>query len=59
MADYFIDFPTRASQSRWNPAAQIDAFMHGLWDYIKDHLVSHKVPSSLDDIVDLVVCIDP
>lgn len=55
VADSSTDFRTRANQSRWNPAAQIDAIMHKLSDYIKDKVVSHKVPSSLDDIVDLSV----
>lgn len=41
-----------------NLAAQIDTIMHRLLDYIKDELVSHKVPSSLNDLVELAIYID-
>lgn len=58
VADFSIDFRIRASRSGWNPAAQIDAFMHGLADYIKEELVSHEVPSSFDNIIDLAIRID-
>lgn len=33
VADYSIDFRTRASQSSWNSSALHDAFHHGLADY--------------------------
>ncbi|KAJ8257933.1 hypothetical protein GJAV_G00191290 [Gymnothorax javanicus] len=36
VADYSIDFRTRASRSRWNPKAQVDAFLHDLADYLKE-----------------------
>ncbi|KAJ8290599.1 hypothetical protein GJAV_G00015110 [Gymnothorax javanicus] len=47
-----------ATWSRWNTAAQMDAFLHGLDDYLKDELVSYKVPPTLDGIIELVIRID-
>lgn len=58
VADYSIDFRTRASLSSWNSAAQVDAFLHSLAEYIKDELVSHEVPSTLDGIIELAIRID-
>ena len=58
VADYSIDFRTQASRGGWNSSAQIDAFVHGLADYIKDGLVPHELPSSLDDIIALATRID-
>ncbi|CAJ1081228.1 hypothetical protein LDENG_00284880 [Xyrichtys novacula] len=58
VADYSIDFRTRASQSGWNSAALRDAFLHGLADYIKDELVSHDTSLTLDGVIDLAVRID-
>ena len=58
VADYSIDFRTRASMSSWNPAALVDAFHHGLAEYIKDELVSHEVPTTLDGIIELAIRID-
>jgi len=36
VADFSIDFHTKACQSDWNSLALRDAFLHGLADYIKD-----------------------
>ena len=58
MADYSIDFRTRASQSSWNSSALCEAFLHGLADYIKDELVSHDTPITLDGVIDLAIRID-
>ncbi len=58
VADYSIDFRTRASQSRWNSSALCDAFLHGLADYIKDELVSHDTPLTLDGVIDLAIRIN-
>lgn len=58
VADYAIDFHTQASQSGWNPTAQVDALMQGLSVYIKDELGTHEVPSSLDVLIGLAVHID-
>lgn len=53
VADYAIDFRTQGRRSNWNPAAQCDAFLHGLAPYIKDKLVSFDLPASLDGIIEL------
>lgn len=58
VADYSIDFRTRASHSSWNSSALSDAFLHGLADYIKDELVSHDTPVTLDGVIDLAIRID-
>lgn len=58
VADFSIDFRTLASQSSFNPEALVQAFLHSLADYIKDELVSHDPPSTLDAAIDLAVRID-
>ncbi|CAB1460184.1 unnamed protein product [Pleuronectes platessa] len=42
-----------ASSSEWNQAAQCDAFLMGLADYIKDELISYELRSTLDGIIEL------
>ncbi len=59
MADYSIDFRTRARLSHWNSDALVDAFLHGLADYIEDELVSHDVPPTLDRVIEQAIRIDP
>lgn len=58
VADYSIDFRTLARRSPWNMAALVDVFFASLADYIKDELVSHERPSTLDDAIALAVRID-
>ncbi len=58
VADYSIDFRTLASHSSWNSEALVDAFLHGLADYVKDELVSHNVPLTLDGVIELAIRID-
>lgn len=58
VADYSIDFRTLARRSTWNMAAQTDAFLHSLAGYIKDELVSHEPPKTLDEAIALAVRID-
>uniref|UniRef100_A0A8C5GZJ6 CCHC-type domain-containing protein n=1 Tax=Gouania willdenowi TaxID=441366 RepID=A0A8C5GZJ6_GOUWI len=58
VSGYSIDFRTRALQSQWNAAAQTDAYLLGLNDYIKDELVSHDLPSSLDKLIELATRLD-
>ena len=58
VADFSIDFRTRARQSDWNAAALRDAFLHGLADYIKDELVSYLLPSTFDKLIVLTVRLD-
>ena len=58
VADFSIDFRTLASRSSWNSEALVHAFLHSLADYIKDELVSHEQPPTLDDAIALAVRID-
>lgn len=58
VADYAIDFRTRARLSDWNAAAQCDAFLNGLAPYVKDELVSFDLPSSLDGLIELTSRLD-
>ncbi|KAF7641874.1 hypothetical protein LDENG_00269710 [Lucifuga dentata] len=58
VTDYAIDFRIRAQQSDWNMAALCDAFLNGLADYIKDELVSHNLPTTLDGLIELSTRID-
>lgn len=58
VADYSIDFRTLARRSSWNGAALVDAFLHSLADYVKDELVSHDQPSTLNEAIALAVRID-
>ena len=58
VADHSIDFRTRALRSSWNMEALVNVFYHSLADYIKDQLVSHDQPTTLDDAIALAVRID-
>lgn len=58
VSDFSIDLRTKARLSSWNEGALCDAFLHGLSDYIKVELVSHALPSSLDDDITLATNID-
>ena len=58
VADYSIDFRTLASRSLWNMPALVDAFLNSLSNYLKDELVSHDQPRTLDDAIALTVRID-
>lgn len=53
VADYSIDFRTKARSSDFSMVALRDAFMHGLVDNIKDELVSYPLPSTLDEVIEL------
>ncbi|KAL2079755.1 hypothetical protein ACEWY4_001986 [Coilia grayii] len=58
VADYSIDFRTIASRSHWNEEALVDAYLHSLAEYMKDELVSHESPTTLDDAIALSIRID-
>jgi len=58
VADFAIDFRTRARQSGWNSSALCDAFLHGLADMVKDELVSYDLPSTLDELIILATRVD-
>ena len=51
VSDFAIDFRTQARRSNWNMTAMCDAFIHGLSDYIKDELISHELPTTLDGVM--------
>ena len=57
VVDYAIDFRIQFRLSEWNQAAQVDAFLLGLADYVRDELVSLDWPSSLEDIIVLYMCV--
>ncbi|KAL2083550.1 hypothetical protein ACEWY4_021323 [Coilia grayii] len=58
VADFSIDFRTIASKSHWNTEALVDAYLHSLADYIKDELVAHETPATLDEAIALTIRID-
>lgn len=49
--DYAIEFRTLATESRWNNAALVNAFVNGLFQRIKDQLIFHDLLDELDSIV--------
>lgn len=56
--DYAIEFRTLAADSGWNAASLCDAFLFGLSDTLKDHLVPLELPSDLDTLISLAIKID-
>lgn len=58
VADFAIDFRTRARESSWNSSAFCEAFLHSLADYIKGEMVSYELPTSLDGLIELATRID-
>ncbi|KAK1795483.1 hypothetical protein P4O66_010647 [Electrophorus voltai] len=56
--DYVIEFRTLVAESGWNPTVLTAAFHQGLSEELKDELVHRDTPASLDDLIDLVLCID-
>ena len=58
VADHSIDFRTRAMRTSWNMEALVNVFYHSLADYIKDELVSHDQPTTLDEAIALAIRID-
>ena len=58
VADYAIDFRTRASQCDWHPSGLCDVFRHGLAPYMKDELAIRKTPPTLDRVIELATHID-
>lgn len=56
--DFSIDFRTLANHSHWGPEALVAVYLHSLADYLKDELVSHAPPTSLDEAIALTARID-
>lgn len=58
VSDYSIAFQIWALQSQWNDAAQTDAHLLDVNEYVKDELVSYELPSSLDKLIELAPRLD-
>ncbi|KAJ8375869.1 hypothetical protein SKAU_G00064490 [Synaphobranchus kaupii] len=58
VSDYAIYFRTLATTTSWNQEAQYDTFFHGLANDIKDELVTHELPASLDALIEVAIRID-
>lgn len=58
MADYALEFSTRARLSSWNEAAQCEVFLTGLVDYVKDELISFELSANLDSLIELTSRVD-
>ena len=58
VADYALEFRTRARLSDWNEAAQCEVFLSGLAEYVKDELISFDLPANLDGLVELTSRVD-
>lgn len=56
--DHSIHFRTLAMRTSWNMEALVSVFYHSLADYIKDELVSHDPPTTLDEAIALAIRID-
>lgn len=53
-----LDFCTCARESNWNLASLCEAFLFNLADYIKEKLLSHDSPPTLDGLIELATRID-
>ncbi|KAG5281322.1 hypothetical protein AALO_G00069940 [Alosa alosa] len=58
VSEFAIDFQTLATSTSWNAGAIFDTFLNGLSDEIKDELVSHDLPSTCEELIDLAIRID-
>lgn len=58
VSEFAIDFQTLATSTSWNAGAIFDIFLNGLSDEIKDELVSHDLPSTCEELIDLAIRID-
>ena len=58
VADYAIDFRTRASQCDWHSSGLCDVFVHGLASHMKDELAVRETPPTLDGVIELATRID-
>ena len=55
VAEYSIEFRTLVAESGWNEAASQAVFVQGLTEQLKDELVSHPEPGTLDDLIALSI----
>ena len=58
LADFSIDFCTKARWSDWNSPTLCNTFLQSLEDYIKYELVSHDIPPMLDKLIRLRIGLD-
>ncbi|KAG9462955.1 hypothetical protein GDO78_022756 [Eleutherodactylus coqui] len=56
--DYCSNFRRYAGDTAWNDSALKDVFLQGLSDAVKDLLISHPVPGSLREAMELAVKAD-
>jgi hypothetical protein len=57
-ASYASDFRQLASDLTWNDSALIHQFRLGLSSQVKDMLVHHPQPSTLDEMISLAISVD-
>lgn len=58
VADYTIEFRTRAASSDWNAEALCDAYIQGLSERLKDELAVRKLPEDLKALYSMAIKID-
>ncbi|KAL0191918.1 hypothetical protein M9458_010214, partial [Cirrhinus mrigala] len=58
VTDYSIEFRTLAAECKWNTEAQWDMFLHGLAPHIQNEIYGLDLPTSLDELIDLAICVD-
>ncbi len=58
VSDFSIEFRTLAAECKWNEEAQWDMFLHGLADRIQREMFARELPTSLDGLIDLALCVD-
>ncbi|KAJ7988588.1 hypothetical protein DPEC_G00325110 [Dallia pectoralis] len=58
VANYAIEFRTLAAESTWNTSSLFDAFLHVLFEEIKDELATRELPSTLEALIFLAIRID-
>ncbi|RXN36541.1 Pol poly [Labeo rohita] len=57
-ADYAIEFRTLSATCEWNEPALTARFLEGLTEEVREEILSRDVPSSLDKMVELAICLD-
>lgn len=55
---YASEFRLLAANLDWNDAALVNQFCYGLNDTIKDLLLHHELPSTLEEMINLSIAID-
>lgn len=55
---YASEFRLLAANLDWNDAALVNQYRYGLSDNVKDLLLHHELPSTLEDMINLSIAID-